>query len=235
MSQGRILISDRIDVNREIRLSKEDSNYIKRVLRLSRGDVVRIFNDKDGEFSATIAESNKKGVTVVVDERLKDPEGLQKRFGIIIGRIANHRLGWALQKCTELGVDDFVVFSAQYSRPGKISMSHLKEIARSATEQSGRFCMPRLSFFDSLKSAITSISHRYVNRVFLDPYGNIDLKSFLEKKCNNIVAVIGCEGGFCDDEIRMLEYHDFVGVCLKGWTLRSETAAVAASSLISQI
>ena len=80
-----------------------DGNYLAAVLRLGPGDQVRLFDDRTGEWLATIAEAGKRKVVLLVGEKLNERETVPD-LELLFAPIKRGRIDWLVEKATELGV-----------------------------------------------------------------------------------------------------------------------------------
>ena len=87
----------------EIELSREHAHYFGTVLRKSVGDCVRLFNARDGEWSAQVAEKGRKSMRLEIMDRLRDPQPVPD-IRLLFAPLRKHRLNIVIEKATELGV-----------------------------------------------------------------------------------------------------------------------------------
>ncbi len=129
-------------------LPDASAHYISRVLRLSAGSAVQLFDGSGSEFRGELLEVGKKSVTVELHERLTGmPESpLQIHLGQGLSR--GERMDWAIQKATELGVTQITPIISERcevrlndERADK-RLAHWRQIAISACEQCGRSVLP---------------------------------------------------------------------------------------------
>lgn len=145
------------------------------------------------------------------------------------------KMEYVVQKCTELGVNSIIPFvSANCEcRPTAVRVDRLKKIAEEASKQCGRGIIPKVSEVTTFQSLISNISE-FDLVVF--PYENAketDLKTFLRNASGNKIAIIiGSEGGFREDEVKMLEEKGVTSVSLGSRIMRAETASVATLSAV---
>ena len=139
-----------------------------------------------------------------------------------------------LEKGTELGISEFIFFFSKNSSIKKISknkVERMKNITISAIKQCKRLDLPNISIVKDIKKVKLQ-----KNSFFGDIRNNATfLLDILEKPIkNSILFFIGPEKGFSKEEMSFLE-KQAKGVSLSNNTLRSETAAISFSSIISHI
>lgn len=214
------------DLTGAINLGGAEYRHATSVLRLGSGDSVLVADGKGRYYECKIGHLGKKNLTAQVNgmtHRDMDSEyELILAFALIKNR---QRLEWMLEKATELGVAEVVLFSSDRSERNRVRLDRLQSILVSAMKQSKRYFLPRLSQCDSLADVIGKyngcpyfVAHEKETR---GPVMDDLLRP--GKK----VVFIGPEGGFSDDEITTLRQFQAITVSLGKNRLRAETAAIA--------
>jgi 16S rRNA (uracil1498-N3)-methyltransferase len=137
---------------------------------------------------------------------------------------------WVLQKCTELGVSHFVPVLAERSEKTGFNLERAQKIVIEAAEQCGRSDIPKIRELVLLPAAV----HQYAQKV---PLFMCEQESLGKKKQPNYADVgvlIGPEGGWSDTEKQLFLSAELPRLSLGDFTLRAETAAVAASTKLLQ-
>ncbi len=129
-------------------LPEASAHYISRVLRLSSGSAVQLFDGSGAEFRGELAEVGKKTVTVELQECLAGMPESPLRIHLGQGLSRGERMDWAIQKATELGVAQITPIVSERcevrlndERVDK-RLAHWRQIAISACEQCGRSVLP---------------------------------------------------------------------------------------------
>jgi 16S rRNA (uracil1498-N3)-methyltransferase len=207
-----------------------------RVLRLRPGDAVTLFDGRGGEHAGRVEEFRKGAVIVEVGDRsataVESPLSLTLAQGVSRGE----RMDWVVQKATELGVSRIIpvmtersVVKLEAQQAGRKRL-HWQGIAIAACEQSGRDRVPAIDTPLGLPEFLGGIDTR-ATRVLLSPAGTLRITD-LQRPDGGIVVLIGPEGGLAEAEQRAALAAGFVGVRLGPRVLRTETAAVAALTLL---
>ncbi len=236
MRLTRVHVAAPLEAGRRERLSGDAANHIARVLRLGAGDALTLFDGRGGEYGALIEEVRRDGVTVRVGEwrpvERESPLALTLAQGIARGE----RMDWVVQKATELGVSRIcpilsertvVRLDAGQSEHKRL---HWQAIAVAACEQSGLDRIPAIE----APSALTDFIHRTdtrATRVLLSPSAGLRIAD-LPPPQEGIVVLIGPEGGLAEAEQRAALAAGFLAVRLGPRVLRTETAAIAALTLL---
>lgn len=124
----------------------------------------------------------------------------------------------------ELGVTKITFIYCQYSQKQyKISFEKLEKLLINSSQQSGRSSLIKLEYSDSLEKFLEKNPDSYMF--------NFSKNNIEEEKQNIKTIILGCEGGFSNDEISTIKENKIVGID-SSLILRSETAALTIASKI---
>lgn len=218
-----------------LQLEENASHHLARVLRAAVKDEVIIFNGEGGEYHGVIQQINKKNVVVelskFVDRNSESPVVISLAQGIARGE----KMDFVIQKAVELGVSEiFPIISERCNvrldqeREQK-RMQHWQAVVISACEQSGRNRLPVVHAPLMLSDWLEQ-SHAEMKLV-LSPHVTKKLKDVSVKPAS-IAVLIGPEGGLSEREIETTIKYNFTALNLGPRILRTETAAVAALSVL---
>jgi 16S rRNA (uracil1498-N3)-methyltransferase len=212
------------------------ANHITRVLRLERGDPLTVFDGRGGEYAARIEEFRKGAVIVSVEDpstvTRESPLSLTLAQGVSRGE----RMDWVVQKATELGVSRIIPVLTERTvvkldaKQAERKLLHWQGIATAACEQSGRDRIPSVDAPLDLAAFLGGVDPR-MTRVLLSPTGSLRVAE-LARPDAGIVVLIGPEGGLAETEQRAALATGFTAVRMGPRVLRTETAAVAALTLL---
>ncbi|MEX2425830.1 MAG: 16S rRNA (uracil(1498)-N(3))-methyltransferase [Thermomicrobiaceae bacterium] len=242
MSSGggkhRFFVPVDLESAEHVELPERVSHQISRVLRLRPGDAIRLFDGRGNEASARICEIDKRSaVAEVSDGPIPGLRAGPPDIHLGIALIKSDRFDQALQKVTELGVTSItgiettrsvVSLSAdrarsRHERWQRIVIEALEQCERADTvDVNGPVTMQE--FVLSAGSGARFIAAERANASAL-----IEL---LPEDSEQLYLLIGPEGGFTDDEVAFAEQAGFTPVSLGPTILRSETAAIAAVSVV---
>lgn len=207
----------------------DDQYHLGVVRRLKSGDLITLGDGKGRWRQATlsiVAQGRRsKGIVLSnLGEIFTEPR-LSPRIVIALTVPALDRASWAVQKMTELGVDEVHFLHSRYSSTriegldgsGK-EFQKLARVMREAAMQSRVPYLPELFPITSFRDFV-----QYHSECILCTYGTDDVPD------PDFPVIIGPEGGFSDEELEMVPKH----ASLSGNILRSETAAVAASAYLT--
>ena len=218
-----------------ITIEGEEHFHLSRVLRAKAGE--KIFaTDGNGTTCLCIVVSTGKDIsTCKVVEEYYDKNVSRRKFCIGMAVLKPiSKLEFAIEKCVELGAAGFLLFHCERSEKGNLRFDRIAGIMRSAVKQSLQSRIPELAIVKSLEEVISG-SHEYAIRFVLHEKSDTMVENYLSgvEKDAPIVALIGPEGGFSDNEIEFLKKENFNSVSVGKPRLRSETAAIKIASLLA--
>lgn len=213
------------------------AHHASRVLRLTVGDPVILFNGAGGESDAQISSMGKDHVAVRVGRgRAREAES-PVQVTLVQGLSARERMDFTLQKAVELGVAE--VFPVEMRRSvmrladerATRRVEHWQNLVVAACEQCGRNRVPVVHPVSALPDWLGA--HRAQGseqRVVLSPSAEARLRDLSTPQ--KVVLLAGPEGGFAPEELEMVSSCGFRPIRLGPRILRTETAAVAALAAI---
>jgi 16S rRNA (uracil1498-N3)-methyltransferase len=232
----RIFIAAQLTVGIEVNLPIDKAHHVRNVLRLDAGSKVILFNQSGESYESSLTDVSRRAVSALPNRVIFCNAESPIITTLVQGISRGDRMDYTLQKSVELGINHIIpVYTARSS--GRLDdkrkirkLEHWKGIVRHATEQSGRSIVPTIAPIQELKDNITKLIK--LNVYVLDPLSKATLSK--QKPIGNEIAIIaGPEGGFDSAEIQLMEArYSALPVSLGPRTLRTETAAVCALSLI---
>ncbi|RMV53501.1 Ribosomal RNA small subunit methyltransferase E, partial [Pseudomonas syringae pv. helianthi] len=132
----------------EHELPEAQAHYISRVLRMTEGDALQLFDGSGLEFRGTLLDVGKKRVHVQLTERFAGQVESALRVHLGQGLSRGERMDWAIQKATELGVSEITPIISERcevrlkDERAEKRQAHWQQIAISACEQCGRSVVP---------------------------------------------------------------------------------------------
>ena len=211
------------------------SHYLTRVLRLSEGDSVCLFNGDGREYSAEIYEIQHQRLLVRINNNEVIGNESPLNITLVQAISRGERMDYSLQKVTELGVfciqpviSRRVEVRLDKKRQAK-RLAHWQGVVISACEQSGRAVVPEVKAPLSLSEwlAVSETAQRLV----LDPAAESGM-SLVPIKANAVSVLVGPEGGFTSKELDDVKAKGVTAVSLGPRVLRTETAGPAAIAVL---
>ncbi|WP_419808909.1 16S rRNA (uracil(1498)-N(3))-methyltransferase [Sphingomonas sp.] len=211
------------------------AHYLAQVMRAKIGDPVKLFDDRTGEWLATVAEVGKRRLVLAVTERLRPREPVPDLW-LCAAPLKKGRVDWLAEKACELGVARLVPVVTRRTVVDHPNTDRLRAHLIEAAEQCGRTAIPTMADAVKLPALIRDWASMQAGGertlFFADETGGVPAFAAMRAQPGPAAILIGPEGGFDDEEraiIRALPYA--VGVTLGPRILRAETAAAAAVSL----
>jgi 16S rRNA (uracil1498-N3)-methyltransferase len=205
------------------------THYLLHVMRAKAGDRVSLFNGRDGEWLARIAEAGKRGCTLECERRTaKQTE--EADLWLVFAPIKKTPADYLAQKATELGARALQPFITRRTIVARVNLERMRANAVEAAEQSGRLSVPEIReplSFEKLLAAWPRERHI----LFCDEAGDAPpIAAALRGAPDGAWAVFtGPEGGFDPAERAVLRaLPNVTPVSLGGRILRADTAALAA-------
>ncbi len=229
MEIRRFFVNQYDVANDIITVSGDEFLHMTKVLRYKQGYKAIVCANDGVEHLCTIEKLEKDCAILRIDKStLVDKKGVC--LTLFAGILKNNKLDFAIQKAVELGVDKIVPFTSQNSAESKFSVERANKIALEAAKQCG-------------SAHLTEVENPVAFEEVVDKINEFDAVLFAyeyEKKnrikdCNldgkNIALIVGCEGGFCEDEMKRAKQAGAQIVTLGKRILRAETASIVASTL----
>jgi 16S rRNA (uracil1498-N3)-methyltransferase len=236
MRLPRIYSDQDLAVNTQVVLEEAASRHLCQVLRCKAGQPLVLFNGRGGEYSAVLEQADHRACRVSID--VFDPVNRESPLKIHLGLALSKgdRFDWALQKSTELGV--FAIYPLLTERTEmhlteermSKKMLHWERLISSSCEQSQRNVPPQLHNPLSLEQWLSL--DRQGACFFLQPGAEISTLVPGATPVESAHLAIGPEGGFSQAEYGLALARGFVAMPLGPRILRTETAPVAAISVL---
>lgn len=212
----------------EVRLQDQQMHYLINVLRLKNGEVIRVFNERDGEWQGSISNPNKKQLLVQNLQFFCAPK-LCKPLWLAFALIKHDPLDFLLEKSTELGATHLQPLITERCNIKNIRLDRWQKNVIDATQQSERHDVPQIFPVQNLKDFLKNQSDvHWLACVERKNDVTPILKAVQKLDLNQICGfIIGPEGGFSEFEQNLLLNTESVGCISLGWRiLRAETAAI---------
>jgi len=219
---------------KEIVLDEDTSRHVVQVLRMKEGERLNLTDGKGNLIIAEIIEDHKKHCLVkVIDSRFTSP--VSRKITIAISLLKNsNRFEWFLEKATEIGISEIIPLICERTEKQKFRYDRMKGICISAILQSQQCWLPILH--EPVQFGHLEI-WKCVDGINLIGHCIDDRKQALShlqiSKPSNQLIAIGPEGDFTKQEIELALQNNFIPVSLGETRLRSETAGVVASTILT--
>lgn len=231
----RIFVAMELATDTLIQLPKEPANHLANVLRLKAGHPVVLFNGDGNEYSAELHNISRKGASVLVSARLGISVESPLELHLMQGVSKGERMDLVMQKSAELGVTRITPVITERC-PVKLNQDrwekkqqHWEKVIISACEQCGRNKLPVLNppidFMEAIRQSTNQL------RLILHPEAEQRIANFARPQ-DGVRLLIGPEGGLSETELYQAAEFGFHKVLMGPRVLRTETAAIAALTLL---
>jgi 16S rRNA (uracil1498-N3)-methyltransferase len=226
LSGVKLYYSSSADESNQIALLGDEFKHSVNVMRHSVGDDIYVTNGRGEIFLTKVDEIKKDFLTASIEKIYKYKNEFSHITFCIPKLKSNDRLEFALEKCTELGITNFIIFDSERALHKSDKLDRWQKIVLSAMKQSLRSYLPKIDVLNSLDE-IFKLDGR---NILLDQDAErkiSELKTYPKEK---YLFIFGPEGGFTKEEINLFgeKYK------LANNRLRTETAIIKCASIIME-
>jgi len=221
-----------------MQLDEGAARHLTSVLRMKAGQDIILFDGRGGEYSAQLSAVKKGKAAVTVGEFFDVNRESPLKIQLAIGISRGERMDWIVQKATELGVTEITPL---FTERCEVKLNgerlekktrHWQQVAISACEQCQRNTVPLLKpaitadqYLAESTDALKLVLHHRTERRLAE----------MTNANNNIALLVGPEGGLSDREIDSALNNGFAPLAIGPRVLRTETAPLAAMSIIQSL
>jgi 16S rRNA (uracil1498-N3)-methyltransferase len=228
----RLYVEHPLGQGQTVPLTRDQAHYLFGVMRQGVGDAVLLFNSRDGEWRAVVAEAGKRGGLLRVEEQTspqRDPPDLW----LLFAPIKKARTDFIVEKAAEMGAARILPVQTAFTNSDRIRQDRLQAHAIEAAEQCGGTFVPEVCELQKLDRLLADWPEGR-QLMFCDEAlagGSSALSGGLATGTPWAI-LIGPEGGFSEAERARLHALPFAhAIALGPRILRADTAAVAAMTL----
>ena len=231
----RLYVEHSLGPGQPVPLTRDQAHYLFGVMRLGVGAPVALFNGRDGEWMAEVAEAGKRSGTLEARAQsapLRAPPDLW----LLFAPIKKARTDFIVEKATELGAARIMPVQTDFTNAERVRQDRLQAHAVEAAEQCGGTVVPEVCDLQKLDKVLASWPEDR-QLLFCDEAqaGQAQVLPSGGATDGGWAILIGPEGGFSAVERKRLAALDFAHtISLGPRILRADTAAVAAITLWQQ-
>lgn len=214
-------------------LDEPTSKHCIQVLRMTKGEPIILTDGNGLKLWANIENPDKKHCSVTVEKK----EILTQKtteLAIAIAFTKNKsRNEWFLEKATEIGIQHIYPIITEHSEKDKFNQERYQQIIISALIQSQQTFLPTLHQIQKLRTLIENINYeqKFIAHCISESEKTTLNSAF--KAQQSALILIGPEGDFSEKEVAECLQHQFIPVSLGPNRLRTETAAIYATTLFN--
>ncbi len=227
-------------------LPSEEAGHAVRVLRMQPGDRMTLMDGRGCYYEAEVTmASSHRCLYNIVETQLQQRQWTPHFHLAIAPTKMMERMEWMAEKITEVGIDELSFLECKFSERKVLKTPRIDKILVSAVKQSRKAWKPVLNEMQSFKDFISTqqpgqkyIAHCYeeIERVYLfdelkkhsQTISDDENRTASDDLREHITVLIGPEGDFSIDEVRMAIEAGYTSVHLGESRLRTETAGLSA-------
>lgn len=226
----RLYVDHPLGPGQSVPLTEAQAHYLFGVMRLGAGGAVLLFNGRDGEWQAGVAEAGKRR-GVLVCGTLTRAQDMPPDLWLLFAPLKKARTDFVVEKAVELGVRRIVPVQTEFTNAERVRRDKMTAHAVEAAEQCGALTVPEVA---EVQPLVRVLARWDADRTlfFADEAAVRGAEGAGFGGSGPAAILIGPEGGFSDAErLRLRALHFVRPVSLGPRILRADTAAVAALTL----
>ena len=235
-----------------VELPAEEATHALRVLRLKGGDEIFLMDGEGSFYRAEVTAASSKRCLYEIKETMPQERAWKGHIHLAIAPTKMmERIEWMAEKATEIGFDELSFLNCQFSERKVVKTPRIDKIVISAVKQSHKAWKPVVNELESFKDFIQI--PRPGRKFICHCYEEIEKKDFFQEISSlsngadaksasssasadtkdasssaDITVLVGPEGDFSIDEVRLALENGYESVSLGTSRLRTETAGLVA-------
>jgi len=213
-------------------LTKDDTQHAVRVLRMTEGDEVWLMDGQGTFYRAEITAASNHRCAYRIMETLPQQRAWLGHLHLAMAPTKlNDRTEWLVEKATEVGLDELSFLDCQFSERRTLKTERIEKIVVAAMKQSRKAWKPQVNEMLSFRQFVTTdrVGQKFICHCY---EGDKPYLLDMLKPGQDATVLIGPEGDFSIDEVRLAEANGYTSVSLGRSRLRTETAALVAAHLM---
>lgn len=215
------------------RLNPEESKHCLRVLRLTKGEEILLVDGCGGFYRGIIAGTDPKGCEVEIKMQVSGYGKRSFHLHLAVAPTKNiDRTEWMLEKCTEMGTEEFTLLRTTHSERKEVKRERLEKVIVAAMKQSQKAYLPRLHAVTDFRRFVSAErpGQKFIAHCQAGEKRGLDE---VYKPGEDALILIGPEGDFSMPEVEWAVANGFIPISLGASRLRTETAGIAACHSIN--
>ena len=228
-------------------LPPEEAMHALRVLRLKIGDEMMLMDGQGNYYRAEVTLAHTKHCMYEIKEQMPQERQWTAHLHLAVAPTKMmERMEWMVEKAVEVGVDEISFLNCQFSERRLVKIPRMEKIMVAAAKQSHKAWKPVLNEMIDFKAFLQEIGEREkasgkpMQKFICHCYEEeglgekVALKDAV-REGEDVLVMVGPEGDFSIDEVKLAESKGFQSVTLGKSRLRTETAALVAVHIINLI
>lgn len=228
--------NDIYNVNDEITIEGDEHNHLAFVVRCKIGEKIVCLPNDGRMLFCTIKDIQKNKTILCINSIEYGLNDASKNVTCFIGMPKADKFEFLIQKLSEIGVDAIVPFVSKFvdKIPNSDKSDRYNKIAREACKQCRRskiINVGKLLTFDEMLIELK----KYDKSLFCyEKSGGTTIGECVNSSMNKVAYIVGCEGGFSDDEAEKIVDAGAIKITVGKRILRAETAGVVCGTLVME-
>jgi len=217
------------------KLEGDEARHLTRVLRAKVGDPVVLFDGTGREWPARVASIGRDRVALDTAEPTIDPQPGGIPLTLAVALPKGERQKWMVEKLTELGTARLVPLETTrgVAEATASAQARLERGVIEACKQCGRNTLMEIATGRPLDRLLAEVPAD-VCVVIAHPGGRPLTADTVPASAGEVIALVGPEGGFTDQELAIAEHAGVIRISLGSHILRVETAAIALAARLAR-
>ena len=216
-------------------ISESDYTHITKVLRLTAGDRITVFDTESIEYEGVIMDISSGTIAVQVGNTLRLQTESKLELNLFQAILKGNRMDTVISQATQLGVSGiFPLISERTQVRSTAKVDRWNKIARESTKQCGRTVPPAVSEPVDLQRSLEIRNESEMKIILYENQSEL-LRDYMSSHGNSVKTInifIGPEGGFSEQEISLAKEKGYTVLGLGERILRAETASVVSLALL---
>lgn len=236
MKNKRYYIENELKENIVVKLDGDEFLHLSKVMRSRVGDSVTLFNGDGFDYESVVLNISKNYAEIEVKEKVVNNMIATSNVTLFQALVKGDKLSTIVQKNTELGTKEIVLFESTYSdvKVGAKNLDKQKRVVISACKQCGASTLTKIEKELKFKEMLSELK-KYDKVIFAyecEQSNNIsNVMDNLSVK-DKIAVIIGAEGGFSEDEAKQIIEAGAISTKLGNRILRAETAGIVLPGIV---
>ncbi len=234
LTSERLFVGSALAQGARVELNDDQTHYLVNVLRSKIGAEILVFNGRDGEWRARLAEAKKRSAFLdVLEQTRAQTDGPDIDY--LFAPLKHARLDYMVQKAVEMGVAKLSPVQTRRTVPDRINLVRMRANAIEAAEQCGILRVPEIGELRTLVKVLDGWDPKRTLILCDEGDGAMNpLNTLRGVRPGPLAVLVGPEGGFSGEEREILRAKPYVvALSLGPRIMRADTAAVAALALIN--
>jgi 16S rRNA (uracil1498-N3)-methyltransferase len=217
-------------------LPEDESKHCIRVLRKKTNDLITIIDGKGNKAICRIIDENAKKCKLEIIETTHFENKNKHNIHLVIAPTKNFdRMDWMIEKCTEIGISEITFIETENSERDKINIERCEKILIQSIKQSKQYWLPQINNIVSYSSFINNLKMEDYNCLLAWCMEEKTSISSVFNQSKSTLVMIGPEGDFTENEVKIALQKNFKPVSLGNNILRTETAAIYTCSILNYL